>query len=420
MGEAIETGRVAARSRVAAMAALALAGVGISLILLEGSWGWAVVRVLVAGAVVSRAMGALRGRSPGRAAAVAVALGTVTGCVGAAIAVPWWSANGIGVRSVGGALALGGGLVLVAAGLRLAWVACRGWRRAVVGIGLVVAAYPVCLPLVVAVSAVNVPRRDVRALAPGELGRPAREVSLRTADGVRLAGWYVASRNRAAVVVLHGASSNRAAVVPHAAVLARHGYGVLVLDARGTGRSGGRAMNLGWWGERDVAAAFAFLARQADVDPGRIGALGESMGGEEAIGALAAVPGLRAVVAEGATGRIAADHDWLSRRYGVRGLLQEGVDRLTYGLTDLLTDAPTPRPLRAAIASSPRRPVLLVVAGDVADERHAAEALRAASPATVEVWVVAGAGHTGGLATDPDGWARRVDAFFDHALLEGG
>jgi hypothetical protein len=101
-------------------------------------------------------------------------------------------------------------------------------------------------------------------------------------------------------------------------------------------------------------------------------------------------------------------------------VLLVGVDRLTYGLTDLLTDAPTPRPLRAAIASSPRRPVLLVVAGDVADERHAAEALRAASPATVEVWVVAGAGHTGGLATDPDGWARRVHAFFDHALLEGG
>ena len=47
----------------------------------------------------------------------------------------------------------------------------------------------------------------------------------------------------------------RSAVLDQAAVLARHGYGVLLYDARGMGRSGGRAMNFGWYGDRDLAAA---------------------------------------------------------------------------------------------------------------------------------------------------------------------
>lgn len=63
------------------------------------------------------------------------------------------------------------------------------------------------------------------------------------------------------------------------------------------------------------------------------------------------------------------------------------------------------------------RPLLLVTAGGMPDERRAAEHIRAASPDTVEVWEVPGAGHTGGLATAPVEWVRRVPAFFDNVLL---
>ena len=48
-------------------------------------------------------------------------------------------------------------------------------------------------------------------------------VRLRTGDGVSLAGWYVPSVNRAAVVLLHGAGSTRSNVLPQAAVLAPPG-----------------------------------------------------------------------------------------------------------------------------------------------------------------------------------------------------
>ena len=47
------------------------------------------------------------------------------------------------------------------------------------------------------------------------------------------------------------------------------------------------------------------------------------MGGEEAIGAAATDDRIRAVVAEGATGRTAADKAWLSEEYGLAGVVQE-------------------------------------------------------------------------------------------------
>ena len=52
----------------------------------------------------------------------------------------------------------------------------------------------------------------------------------------------------------------------------------------------------------------------------------------------------------------------------------------------------------------------------VADEPIAARWFQAASPATVQVWVVPHAGHTQGLATAPGAWQARVISFLDAAL----
>ena len=54
------------------------------------------------------------------------------------------------------------------------------------------------------------------------------------------------ARNGTAVVLLPGAGATRTAVLGQAAVLARHGYGALLVDDRGHGRSAGHAMDFGW------------------------------------------------------------------------------------------------------------------------------------------------------------------------------
>lgn len=253
---------------------------------------------------------------------------------------------------------------------------------------------------------------------PADLGLTFEEATLRTSDGVDLAAWWVPSDNGAAVAVLHGAGSTRTDVLEQAAVLAERGYGVLLVDARGHGESEGRGMDLGWYGERDAKAAVDFLVARADLDPGRVGLLGLSMGGEEAIGAAGVDPRVAAVVAEGATNRVAADKAYLDR-YGIRGRIQQGIDLVTYAVAGLLTAAPEPAPLRESVVAAAGRGArfLLIAAGEVETETLAAERLARAAPEAVEVWTVPGAGHVQGLRTDAAEWTRRVVGFLDATLL---
>src|SRR5207237_1376248 len=127
-------------------------------------------------------------------------------------------------------------------------------------------------PVAVALFAAGKPRSAVPA---GALGIPHLDVAFHSSDGLRLSGWYVPSRNGAAIVVVHGGGGSRAGAALHARLPARRG-------ARGG--AGGRA-------------------RRPDVRPGTIGALGRSTGAEAVLQAAAQRHDLHAVVADGAEAR---------------------------------------------------------------------------------------------------------------------
>ena len=351
-----------------------------------------------------------------RAAAAAVfAAGLLLASVGGGLGVPYLQKVGWSAEAVLGLTAMVVGLGLAAFGTIVLVRSVRGVGR--VGMVLLVAlvAYAVVPSVAVAVAATHVPRTTLADVTPADLGLDYTDATFRTPDGVRLSGWYVPSTNGDAVALLHGAGSTRTAVVEHARALAELGYGVLLFDARGHGRSGGRAMDLGWNGDADLAGAVRYLRARPDVAGGRVLAVGLSMGGEEAIGALPAIPGLCGVVAEGATGRTASDQSWLSDAYGIRGLFQEGMDRLKFGLTDLLTSASSPRSLRSAVAGAGTRHVLLIAAGREPDEEHAARYIAGGAPGRVDVWVAPGAGHVGVFDARRAEWVQRVGDFLASA-----
>jgi uncharacterized protein len=336
--------------------------------------------------------------------------------VGIGLGPPYLAKAGAHPVTVMGLAVLAAGLVLLVVGGVILVRVARNWRRILVVPVLLVVVATAAPAIGQAVAATTVPPTTVGSATPADRGLSFAEVTFPTADGVALAGWYIPSRNHAAVVMLHGAGSTRSSVLDHAVVLAHHGYGVLLFDARGHGRSAGRAMDFGWSGDQDVAAAVSFLQTRPDVDDELIAAVGLSMGGEEAIGAAAGDPRIRAVVAEGATHRVTADRAWLSGEYGWRGTLQESLDWLTYGITDLLTPAHQPPPLRAAVAATAPRKVLLIAAGDSADEGNAGRYIRSAAAGSVDLWIVPGTGHTQALRTHPREWEQRVTAFLATAL----
>jgi dienelactone hydrolase len=173
-------------------------------------------------------------------------------------------------------------------------------------------------------------------------------------------------------------------------------------------------MDFGWWGDRDLAAAVSFLARQPGIRAGKIAVLGESMGGEQALAAAGSDPRVRAVVAEGAEGQQLADRGW--RPHDITGIIDRGMEWVQYTAAGLLSGAPRPMSIPDSIRAAAPRPMLIIAGGASADEPAAARWFQAASPATVQVWIVPGAGHTAGLATVPRAWEAHVTGFLDRTL----
>ena len=349
---------------------------------------------------------------------VLVLLGGVAAAAGVGIALPHLVKEGLAADTVAGFVVLVGGLAMFAFGVATLARVRRWPARMLVVICSVVLLALGLFVVGQAVAATNVPRTRLGTTTPAQLGMEYSEVRMETSDGVSVAGWYVPSRNGAAVVLRHGSGSTRSATLPHAAVLARHGYGVLMMDARGHGRSGGRAMDFGWYGDADIAAGVNYVSDRPEVDEGAVAVLGLSMGGEEALGAAASDERIAAVVAEGVGQRQAADKRWLADEFGARGAAQLQLEQLMYGLTDLLTDAGPPTALAEAVERAAPRPVLLIAGGRTTDEPEVARRLEARSE-SVERWVVAETGHVGALRAMPDEWERRVIGFLDRALSVG-
>jgi fermentation-respiration switch protein FrsA (DUF1100 family) len=111
----------------------------------------------------------------------------------------------------------------------------------------------------------------------------ASDVSLRTADGLPLQGWFVPVSGRwaPAVLVCNGNGGDRAMRAALAAALSRLGLAVLLFDYRGYGSNPGAPSEEGL--AADARAALAYLAGRPDVDPGRIVYFGESLGAAVAL-----------------------------------------------------------------------------------------------------------------------------------------
>ena len=244
---------------------------------------------------------------------------------------------------------------------------------------------------------------------PADLGAAYENVAFTTSDGLRLKGWYIPSRNGAAVISFPGRASSQ----KRAKMLARHGYGVLLFDRRGEGESEGDPNAFGWQGERDIHAAVAFLQRRPDVDPQRIGGIGLSVGGEMMIEAAAESSELKAIVSEGASSRSVRDEI-----ANPGGTWQEVIGNgVATAATAIFSNNLPPATLKSLVPKIAPGSVFFVYGerGQPA-ERPANQAFYAAAGQPKAIWEVPGSGHIGGIDAQPAEYERRVVAFFDKAL----
>jgi uncharacterized protein len=369
-----------------------------------GRHGLAAAIAVVAWAAAVIAFPRLR---PGLRATVALAFG-VLAVTNGALHVMHIAGGGAGGADVTGVLAAAGGAVLVGLAAAIPWRHRGAGTRAgrlLAPIGVLLGAFFVLGPVAMGL----VSAHKGRAAVGPPPGRAYAEVTFRASDGLRLAGWYRPSHNGAAVLVLHGGGSDRRGAVRHARMLARHGYGVLLYDARGRGESEGAPNDYGWGWPKDVAGALAFLEDRPDVDPHRIGALGLSTGADVLIEAAATRRDIAALVTDGAAA--GSFEDW----HRLRGDDLGAVPGWFMFTTLRVVSGDPPGPPLEDLVRRMRTPTLLVSAGRT-EERDFNVLYERAAHGRVEHWNVPNADHTRAIRQVPAAYERRVVGFLDAKL----
>jgi uncharacterized protein len=351
---------------------------------------------------------------PGLRGSLAVLLG-VFGAVTGIEAVYYLDAGRLSGDDYTGLAAIPAGLLLICVGVTTLWrsrrvddrLGRRLLRRSLLAAGTVIATYLIVAPFLMA----YVLTHSARAFVPADrVGAAHENVTFTTADGLRLRGWYVPSKNGAAVIAFPGRKGSQ----KPARMLARHGYGVLLFDRRGEGESEGDPNAWGWEGYRDVDAAVRFLRARPDVEPGRIGGIGLSVGGEMMLEAAAKSRGLDAVISEGAGERSVREYldmtgkDWLAL---------PSYAGLTAGVALFSNHAP-PASLNDLVGRIAPTPVFFIYGEHGQDgERNLNPTYYAAAGQPKTLWEVPGSGHVGGINAQPKQYERRVVGFFDRTLL---
>ena len=255
---------------------------------------------------------------------------------------------------------------------------------------------------------------------PSDYGQPYERVSFVTEDGLTLAGWLIkpdrSGSKTPAIIICHGLGANKSDFTDLAAFLARRGYLVLTFDFRAHGESEGSRTSLGYHEQSDVSAALHYLSSRSEVDQGRIGIFGFSLGGSTAILAAAETRKFRAVAADSAfTSLRDQAHQAITGYYHLPAFLFVDLSVLGYELY-YQTRVRNIDPESAVGAISPAS--ILIIAGEGDDMIPAENGRRLyhAAQEPKELWVIPVGGHGGTVAAAGNEYNKRVGDFFDKHL----
>ncbi len=254
-------------------------------------------------------------------------------------------------------------------------------------------------------------------ISPAGRALPHEAVTLRTEDGLRLAAWYLPGTQPAAVIVQHGYGMEKASMLTTAEYLHRAGFGVLLIDFRAHGASEGDRISFGLHELHDIRAGLDYLQQRPDLDPRRIGIVGDSMGAATAVLAAAEFPDLAGC--------------WANSPYAAM------VDMVESGVRNFVSPSAVPvaqfirfwaerqggfratdvAPLERVAAIGPR-PLMLTAGGrDSIVPVAATRALFAAARPPKSLWLDPDAEHCELAARQRPAYARALVAFFRQALL---
>jgi len=266
------------------------------------------------------------------------------------------------------------------------------------------------------------PPRYALNVPPSDYHKEYEKVSFRTKDGLTLAGWLIkpdsSGMKAPAIIICHGLGANKSDFTDLAVFLVQRGYLVLTFDFRAHGDSEGARTSLGYHEQTDVRAALLYLSSRPDVDQGRIGIFGFSLGGSTAILSAAGTRKFRAV---------AVDSSFTSLRDQARQTITGFYHLPAFPFVNLAvlgyelyfqTSVRNidPESVIGLISPTP----ILIIAGEGDDMIPAENGRRLfhAAREPKELWVISVGGHGGAVAAAGNAYNSRVGSFFDKHLKQ--
>lgn len=209
---------------------------------------------------------------------------------------------------------------------------------------------------------------------PAAVGIPDGElVEVTTQDGVTLRGWYLppnpapAEGKAPGLLWFYGNMETIGGIAPVLREFRPPGIGMLVLDYRGYGQSGGRPTERGVY--RDADAAWAYITSRPEIDDTRVAVYGRSIGSAVAL-YLATEQPVSAVVLESAftSGRDMAEEHYAPVPSVLVELELDNVSRARELTVPLLVfhgsdDWIAPLPMGRAVAEAGRAEEFVVIDG---------------------------------------------------------
>ncbi len=248
-------------------------------------------------------------------------------------------------------------------------------------------------------------------------GAAKEDFAVGAPDGVELCGWKVRppKSNGDWVLLFHGVSDNRTGVLGHAEFLLRHGYNVVMMDARAHGASGGGMATYGWKERYDtVAITNALYSRESVV---HLYALGVSMGAGIALQSAAVEPRIKAVVAEDPFASLReVSYDYAGLHFSPllgMTLFRPAPIMALAALEKAGGFNPDDVSPEKAVAVRPFPVLLICGTRDRTIPCRHAEQIHRAATGPKELWVVEGAQHASALGHAPKEYEDRVIRFFE-------
>jgi len=250
-------------------------------------------------------------------------------------------------------------------------------------------------------------------------GATKEDFTVRASDGVILRGWKVRppAPNGNWVLLFHGIADNRTGNSGHGEFLLRHGYSVVMMDARAQGESGGDMATFGWKERYDTVAITDALYASEKLN--HLYALGVSMGAAIALQSAAVEPRIEAVSAEDPFANLReVSYDYAGLHAGAwlgKTLFRPAPMMAMHSVEKEGGFKPEDASPEKAVAERPFPVLLICGTRDHTIPCRHAERIYKAARGPKELWVVRGAEHASALGRAPEEYEARVVSLFQKA-----